>query len=1707
MKLEDKLNIWKNKLLDLGKRNNLLNFKFNRKTTLQILSPSIYDLWDYFVLQEKPLVFPADEIDEFDENNEDNENNKNNKGITTNKTKNELQKTLRSLRDKAKTITEEQGVNVLYLSFGYLHWKDSRDSNVYFDAPIVLVPVTLLWENITAPFKLVVNEDDITINPTLLYKLENDFGIKLPEFDVESDLEVYLKRINDVVSKNDWSVDENVALGLLSFLKLNMYRDLENLKGKIFGNKIIKAIAGDGKALAEESKDVIDVLGNDIDKSIKPDSVFQVVDADSSQQEAILCAKKGVSFVLQGPPGTGKSQTITNIIAECLADGKKILFVSEKMAALQVVYKRLQDTGLDDFVLLMHNHKANKKAIMDQFASVLKLSNQKLTVKDELYQKLNNLYELRNELNEYADAIYQNIAPLNKTIYEVNGNLAKLQDYPDLTFDIRNVESKTNQDLLYYLALLKKYVATLNKMGSSVDNNPWFGSNIETLTHSLRQDIVFYISKFKEQIKNLDDCINDLNNELCIDCTATPSNIRMVKDVLRVASNGENIPVSWILGNDITPFDEEIRQCNDTKIKFLALRQKIRDEHIRLSNDDSSMEFIRNDILATREQIEQYIYGILEFIKANDLYSSLYAVSDLTYVDKTLKNLEEQLIAIQAVYNAITVNYEKEIFGIDYDSMYLRFKTEYTSFFKHLKSSYRNDKKIIKSCHRNRNVNISDDEIFNLLSELRNLDVAKENLEQSKCDYERCFGKYFKGIDTDINLLNEKIGIFKIIISCLEYCTELKKIVLINEEQEATLKMHYETLYQGIETDWDFVRMHLNWALEFKNVISKVSVSQVYIKNVCTNEAYRDKSNYYVDLLMKSYDAFDESFRWFIGLFDDGSKFDEFLLADLAQRAEKCFNNLELLEDWIDYRDIRKECAAGGLLSYLNVLDLQKNNPNDIIGSFKKRFYKLWLDSVIVKFKAVSNFRRKIQDKTIEEFKALDRQQLDIAKLRIREKMVNALPPLDRFTSGLGEISILKREMNKSRRIMPIRKLFANIPNIVLTLKPCLMMSPLSVSLFLESNSFEFDVVIFDEASQICTENAIGAIVRGKQVIIAGDSKQLPPTNFFNASTSSNEFDDDGEDDEGYESVLDEAVLLPEKTLLWHYRSRHEHLIAFSNAKIYKNQLITFPSNVENLPDSGVEYIYVNGGSYDRGGRRGNVIEAQKVAELVFEHFQKYKVNGLKRSLGVIAFGEAQQTAIDTALRKLRMERPEFEQFFSEEIEEPFFVKNLENVQGDERDTIIFSIGYAKTETGVMYMNFGPLSKLGGERRLNVAITRAKYNVKLVGSILPTDIDVDRITSEGPKLLRAYIDFAMRGPVVLESAVEESDIVQFDSPFEEAVYNYLDRKGFKVVTQVGCSGYRIDMAVKHPNVSGCYVLGIECDGAAYHSAKNARERDRLRQDVLENMGWNIYRIWSTDWIKDPITEGERLINAIQKAIEAYDDNQVCNDEIIDTYAENSIDSNDDSIVDSMPEETEKNIVDEKLYDDKEQFEKSWDKFIEVTERTSVNDEFYKFGQIEEFDTSTIQAHWTESRVVHECIKFHLEHNSPVHFDFLCKKCCIALNRARVSKSIKDLVEDILNEGFPGYIENSYPFFSPRKLTNLKPRMAGGRTLEQISITEMVVGLKAVASKYKEELPKELLISETAKAFGFMRRTYDVNRAFENAYRLIIWNNNYSNNSF
>ena len=433
------------------------------------------------------------------------------------------------------------------------------------------------------------------------------------------------------------------------------------------------------------------------------------------------------------------------------------------------------------------------------------------------------------------------------------------------------------------------------------------------------------------------------------------------------------------------------------------------------------------------------------------------------------------------------------------------------------------------------------------------------------------------------------------------------------------------------------------------------------------------------------------------------------------------------------------------------------------------------------------------------------------------------------------------------------------------------MMSPLAVSTYLDSPDLKFDLVIFDEASQVRPFDAIGAVYRGSQLIVAGDQKQLPPTNFFDRAD-----DDDDDDDEDtatrlsdFESVLHVccSMGMRRQRLRWHYRSRREPLIAFSNRNFYANEFVTFPSAFDADGTTAVQFQFVPDGHWCPGAGGGhNPAEARETALLVFRLLEQYP----DHTLGVITFNKRQQLEILGELARLRHDRPEMEEFFDEHRHEHFFVKNLENVQGDERDRIIISVGYAHDEQGKFAMRFGPLNVEGGERRLNVAVTRAKEQVILVSSIHASDIDPSRAQSVGAKKLRGYIDYAERGVIALGSEISENPMQDADSPFELAVEEALCSQGLDVRRQIGCSGYRIDLALVHPSQKGRYVLGIECDGATYHSSATARDRDRLRQEILERVGWTICRVWSTDWIRNPGSQVKRIMLAFEKAMATGD---------------------------------------------------------------------------------------------------------------------------------------------------------------------------------------------------------------------------------------------
>jgi superfamily I DNA and/or RNA helicase len=508
------------------------------------------------------------------------------------------------------------------------------------------------------------------------------------------------------------------------------------------------------------------------------------------------------------------------------------------------------------------------------------------------------------------------------------------------------------------------------------------------------------------------------------------------------------------------------------------------------------------------------------------------------------------------------------------------------------------------------------------------------------------------------------------------------------------------------------------------------------------------------------------------------------------------------------------------------------------VAAFKKRFYTKWLNSVYQETDLAS-FNADEIERYLEDFRKLDQEQQELAKVQIQHEVTKRRPSLDLEHASSSEQVLVRREAEKQRKHKPLRELFDEAGSFITQLTPCFMMSPLSVAQYLKADSIQFDAVVFDEASQIMPQDAVSSLIRADQAIIAGDTKQLPPTSFFQSDIETTE--DVRED---LDSILEEtASVLPEKNLRWHYRSRTDELIQFSNHHYYNNSLRTFP---ENSPDveTGVEFKYVEDGVYDRGGSRQNEIEAQRVINLIEEHAEERS----DKSLGVVAFSSAQEQAIRDALAERREESPVLDAFVSQDnVLDEFFVKNLEMVQGDERDRMIFSVGYGPAQDGTISTNFGPLNKSGGERRLNVAVTRAKEHITVVCSMLPGDIDLSGSNSTGAQHFKNYLEYARKGEQALIRNDQVTDTLDFDSQFEQAVYDALEAEGHDVVSQVDSSGYSIDLALKYPEQPGKFILGIECDGAAYHSSKTARDRDRTRQAVLEDLGWTIHRIWSPDW--------------------------------------------------------------------------------------------------------------------------------------------------------------------------------------------------------------------------------------------------------------------
>lgn len=616
------------------------------------------------------------------------------------------------------------------------------------------------------------------------------------------------------------------------------------------------------------------------------------------------------------------------------------------------------------------------------------------------------------------------------------------------------------------------------------------------------------------------------------------------------------------------------------------------------------------------------------------------------------------------------------------------------------------------------------------------------------------------------------------------------------------------------------------------------------IKNIANEIASALESSQANMLKYKSLVDLDES-DWFDNCADNIQK--------IHERNELAILHASDLLHWLSYKFVRDQLCDFGLENLIFNIEKSNISIENAFQAYNSILYDMLAKEVYKYYPEIKEFiiidleaQRQLFIKCDIKLKGLQQKFIAASAARVEVPEGNG-----RRTEYLTNLALIRREYSKKRRHISIRQLIERAHEAILALKPCFMMGPLAVAQYLTPGLIEFDIIVIDEASQIKPEDAIGVIARGKQVVIIGDPKQLPPTNFFDTVI------DDSDDNNGESNLIDSQSILDaawpaltRRCLKWHYRSKHQSLIEFSNYKFYESRLSIFPSPYAISDEYGIKRIYINNAIYDNNC---NYEEANYVANAVREHL----VNCPDESLGVVAMNIHQADLIYKLLEKLCKSDQKLRHIYesSNNAREPLFIKNLENVQGDERDVIYISLTYGRSKNSDKVLNyFGPLTGDAGWRRLNVLFTRSKKRMHIFTSMRPEDIRTTETSSKGINALKDFLVYAETGILDKPKKTDKGP----DSDFEIAVATELNKAGYDIDFQVGVAGFFIDVAVKHPSRPGIYIMGIECDGATYHSLQSIRDRDRLRQEILESKGWNIRRIWSTDWFKDHKT----IINSI-----------------------------------------------------------------------------------------------------------------------------------------------------------------------------------------------------------------------------------------------------
>jgi superfamily I DNA and/or RNA helicase len=1285
--IDKKLSYWGNKLIDLSKRNNLISYRFTKSKSIQIASPDL-----------NQVITDLDHESNIRFQKDNTQQSKQWKWICS-EDQDIVEKKLYRLFLTAKNNFQELGVNTCFVSIGVICYTDSKSSDIIIKAPIFLYPVEIsklsTISKETHRFEIASGSGELQLNPAIKEKLYHDYKIEIQDINERSPSE-YLQYLRATIeAMSDWGVNEEIYLDIFSYQKYIMFHDLKKYKELVKESPLIRAYVGDQTALQDE-------IYESIQENFDDSTSIDVLPADSSQKRAVELAKAGVTYVLQGPPGTGKSQTIVNIIAALIQQKKKILFVSQKMAALNVVQKRLDNIGLGRYCLNLHTYKGNKREIIKQLMSEL-LNSPKIS--DSVKQfRYDNYLMAQNEINDFYRFLCEKHTPWGLSVYDIRGKLSKLNEVELVDISLKSI-------LGYDLKQIDMLIGKLNRIQS----------HFKTIKNPV-SNIYFDFIKEKNTSLELSRFISKVNS---IDTEKLQNLIDEIK---------ENT------GHEIVTF-EELQSIIQIKNELNSTKFESMPEYFIFKEFDTYFKFIKE----MEKLTEQYL----------TLYSSITSKVHKDFLTNDTTHFEDKLKTISFFDSIFNRNYKQIKTQLNSYSNEKLSKQEWLTLLQNKQQAFKikEDIKILLNNHQS---------ICKDIEGIQNITVIIKLL-----DYANNLNRFY--------IIAKKIDpiLYRKIIEYI-YSTRTKENDIIKTLQAQTNDINNYFRQPSLKPEGDI-----------NNFIKKITLLQTEYQYIQDMIFFRDE-----------YDSFEPIIQQFIDLYSN---------QDYTQSLEDLFQKTY----------------------YMQILDelLKKENklsPKELIKQFNDDDFKIR-----------DNYRYQIME-SLEKLKPKHNYQT-------------------RGSSGSNEVNILKRENEKKRRLKPLRELLTQIPNLVFSLKPCFMMSPLTVSQYIDPENLHFDVLIFDEASQIMPEDAVTCLIRADQVIVMGDTQQLPPTTFF----MSQEDEDVEEEIEDLESFLSEAsVKFRSKSLDWHYRSRNENLIAFSNFSFYENRLVTFP-NPDTLDKSGLEFRYVHG-IYDRGKSRKNMIEAKEIVTLYRSITKEYP----EKSTGIIAFSMAQEKAIRDAFVS---ENIDFDEIIDTKIEETF-IKNLETVQGDERDIIILSIGYGKDSSGMLSYNFGPINKEGGYKRLNVAITRSRYKTIIVSSIQPEELDNDKIHSEGLQHLKNYMDYAKNKKI--EKIFAKKEAITFDSTFEESVYETLEQKGYLVCNQVGCSGYRIDLAIKHPEKPWEYILGIECDGAQYHSSKYARDRDKVRQEILKGLGWNIHRIWSDDWVNNRENELNKIDHKINEIIKS-----------------------------------------------------------------------------------------------------------------------------------------------------------------------------------------------------------------------------------------------